>query len=231
MRDKLAKHPADPKTVRKDELRQRCLARAQEHRRQLLERCRGAPAEPMDAQALSREILSAELASGEDDGPWSHLSHDAFIEIMTATEQTLLQELRDDLAALGGGNGDDEAAQQYEEYLQEEERLLALLEEDDDPDGGVSGAVPCPLCAQGVVWQGRGTLECSRCASHGCALRLFTGDHPAPLQLLRERMATLLQQHTFSGCRGEARCRLPVAGEAGMLVLGCQTCAVHVAVV
>ena len=50
------------------------------------------------------------------------------------------------------------------------------------------------------------TLTLTRCASHGCPLQLPTGDHPAPLQLLRERMGTLLQQHASSGCRGVARC-------------------------
>ena len=50
------------------------------------------------------------------------------------------------------------------------------------------------------------TLTLTRCASHGCPLQLPTGDHPAPLHLLRERMGTLLQQHASSGCRGVARC-------------------------
>ena len=34
------------------------------------------------------------------DDPWAHLSHDAFIELMTATEQTLMQELQEDVATL-----------------------------------------------------------------------------------------------------------------------------------
>ena len=50
------------------------------------------------------------------------------------------------------------------------------------------------------------TLTLTRRVSHDCPLQLHTGDHPAPLQLLRERMATLLQQHACSGCRGAARC-------------------------
>ena len=62
------------------------------------------------------------------DDPWADLSHDAFIELMTATEQTLRQELREDVALLGGG--DEAGARQYEDYLQaEEERLKVLINE------------------------------------------------------------------------------------------------------
>ena len=93
--------------------------------------------------------------------------------------------------------------------------------------------MPCPLCGEGVAWQTQGALACSRNASHGCAFHLFTHDHPAPLQLLRERMSTLLQQHAASGCHGIARCRLPGFGEAGAgrLLLECETCRVQTTVV
>tara|TARA_B110001452_G_scaffold70553_1_gene56971 strand:+ start:584 stop:1333 length:750 start_codon:yes stop_codon:yes gene_type:complete len=240
---------AEPMTGRrvlaKEALRQRCVARAQQHRREvLLRRREGGSAEPMDAQALCREIVSAEMRSGgcgvvdddDDDSPWAHLSQDAFIDIMTATEQTLLQEMRDDLASIDdiGGGDDEEAARHYEEYLRgEEERIQALLEQEEaqPPDGGGGNLVPCPLCHQGFVWQTQGVLECSQRGSHGCAFRLLTHDHPAPLQLLRERLGTLLQQHALSGCRGHAQCRMPIAGEAGMLLLGCGTCGSQVTVV
>lgn len=225
------------RVLAKDALRQRCVARAQQHRRELLLRRReGCSVEPMDAQALCREIVSAEMRSGgvvvdnDDDSPWAHLSHDTFIDIMTATEQTLLQEMRDDLASIGdvGGGDNEEAARHYEEYMQgEEERIQALLEQEEaqPPDSGSSSnLVPCPLCHQGFVWQTQGGLECNRRGSHGCAFQLLTHDHPAPLQLLRERLGTRLQQHALSGCRGHAQCRLPLAGEAGMLLLGCGTC-------
>ena len=240
---------AEPMTGRrvlaKEALRQRCVARAQQHRRELLLRRReGGSAEPMDAQALCREIVSAEMRSSgggfsdyddDDGGPWADLSHDAFIDIMMATEQTLLQEMRDDLASLDdiGGGDDEAAARHYEEYLRgEEERIQALLEQEEaQPTDSGSGLVPCPLCHQGFVWQTQGVLECSRRGSHGCAFQLLTHDHPAPLQLLRERLGTLLQQHALSGCRGHAQCRMPIAGEAGMLLLSCGTCGSQVTVV
>ena len=224
----------------KEDLRRRCVQRAQEHRRQLLARRRDAPsgeddAVPMDAQALCREIVSSEMLSGGGgDDPWAHLSHDAYIELMTATEQTLLQELRADVAVLA--DDDEVAAAQYEEYLRsEDERMQALLEEAEaDGHGGPAlheEHVPCPLCEHGAVWQTLGTLECSRCASHGCTFRLLTHDHPAPLLLLRERLGTLLGQHAASGCCGAPRCRLPVPGEQSLLLLGCDVCGVQVSVV
>ena len=58
----------------------------------------------MDAQALCREIISAEM-DGSGGDPWAGLSHDAYIEVMTSMEQTLLHEMRSDVALLGAGAG------------------------------------------------------------------------------------------------------------------------------
>ena len=56
----------------------------------------------MDAQALCREIISAEMHSSGGD-PREGLSEDAYTELMIAMEQTLLQEMRNDVASLGAG--------------------------------------------------------------------------------------------------------------------------------
>ena len=57
---------------------------------------------PMDAQALCREIISAEMHSSGGD-PREGLSEDAYTELMIAMEQTLLHEMRSDVASLGAG--------------------------------------------------------------------------------------------------------------------------------
>jgi len=60
---------------------------------------------PMDAEALCREIISAEMhsSSSSSGDPWDGLSTDAYTELMIAMEQTLLHEMRSDVASLGAG--------------------------------------------------------------------------------------------------------------------------------
>ena len=55
----------------------------------------------MDAQALCREIICEMHGSGSD--PYAGLSHDAYIELMTSMEATLLHEMHRDVAMLGVG--------------------------------------------------------------------------------------------------------------------------------
>ena len=57
----------------------------------------------MDAQALCQEIIKAEMSFGGD--PWASLSSDAYTELMIAMEQTLLHEMRSDVASLGAHSG------------------------------------------------------------------------------------------------------------------------------
>ena len=76
-----------------------------------------------------------------------------------------------------------------------------------------------------------GWVVCNRGAAGDCALRLWAEGHPAPVELLRERMATLLSQHGLA-CRGRARCRLPTEFEAtGRLLMSCETCGSNAVVV
>ena len=96
--------------------------------------------------------------------------------------------------------------------------------------GGAS--VLCPLCERGALLHtADGWVVCNRGAAGDCALRLWAEGHPAPVELLRERMATLLSQHGLA-CRGRARCRLPTEFEAtGRLLMSCETCGSNAVVV
>ena len=88
------------------------------------------------------------------------------------------------------------------------------------------------VCERGALLHtADGWVVCNRGAAGDCALRLWAEGHPAPIELLRERMATLLSQHGLA-CRGRARCRLPTEFEAtGRLLMSCETCGSNVVVV
>ena len=221
-------------------LRRRCIARAQEARQAVLSRQRGI-SDGLDASAVARDIISAELREascagwarrgprqdGEPD-PHADLDFEAYAELLAATEQSLLAELREDVASLDGPGGEE-----YEAFLDwaaqgDEARLREAA---DEADGG-GASVLCPLCERGALLHtADGWVVCNRGAAGDCALRLWAEGHPAPVELLRERMATLLSQHGLA-CRGRARCRLPTEFEAtGRLLMSCETCGSNVVVV
>ena len=105
-------------------LRRRCIARAQEARQAVLSRQRGI-SDGLDASAVARDIISAELREascagwarrgpsqdGEPD-PHADLDFEAYAELLAATEQSLLAELREDVASLDGPGGEE-----YEAFL------------------------------------------------------------------------------------------------------------------
>ena len=110
---------AEPATGRRkdwkeEQLARRCMQRMEavrdERRKQVAARrgslaAGGGEVVPMDAQALCREIISAEMhsSSSSSGDPWDGLSTDAYTELMIAMEQTLLHEMRSDVASLGAG--------------------------------------------------------------------------------------------------------------------------------
>ena len=98
-------------------------------------------------------------------------------------------------------------------------------------DAAGSGVL-CPLCARGLLTLAPdGCVACSA-AADGCALRLDARGHPAPIELLRERMDALLCEHGRR-CGGPPSCRLPLPAERhlGMLLFCCATCGVATGVV
>ena len=128
---------------------------------------------------------------------------------------------------------DLEYGEEYEAFLDwaAQGDAARLREAADEADGG-GASVLCPLCERGALLHtADGWVVCNRGAAGDCALRLWAEGHPAPVELLRERMATLLSQHGLA-CRGRARCRLPTEFEAtGRLLMSCETCGSNVEVV
>ena len=166
---------------------------------------------------------------GDDAQLQQQLGHDAYLELMTSTEEALLRELEVDLAYLGG----DDQTGEYEAYMAHQE-LMAVASVEEAPLQN-EDRVLCPLCLRGSLQLRDGCLiVCDRWATDGggCNLHLETQGHPSPLELLRERMCLLLNEHG-SHCRGSACCRLPLQGEqaTGLLLLTCQQCGMDAPVV
>ena len=172
------------------------------------------------------------------------LGREAYIELMAATEEELVRELQQQeeaaAAAAAAGSGAAptgsvaDGALEYEEFLEAEDALLQQIAEAEAADGGLGGPsnVLCPLCVRApLVLTADGCVACSA-AGDGCALRLDARGHPQPLELLRERMDTLLREHG-QRCGGPPCCRLPAVHERhlGMLLFCCNTCGVSVGVV
>ena len=152
-------------------LRRRCIARAQDARQALLSRQRGI-SDGLDASAVARDIISAELREascagwarrgpsqdGEPD-PHADLDFEAYAELLAATEQSLLAELREDVASLDGPGGEE-----YEAFLDwaaqgDEARLREAA---DEADGG-GASVLCPLCERGALLHtADGWVVCNR---------------------------------------------------------------------
>ena len=153
------------------------------------------------------------------------LGREAYLELIAATEETLLRELQREDAVDGGSS-----AQEFEEYLAAEDALLAQDFETSSPVS--ESAVLCPLCMRArLILTADGCVACSA-AADGCALHLDARGHPAPLDLLRERMDVLLREHAQQ-CGGPPCCRLPLPPERqiGMLLFCCPACGIATGVV
>lgn len=260
MRRVLPATRTEPKTSRvKEDLRRRCIVRAAAQREALIARARGGAA-PLGTSALAQDIIKVELmalsappgASSPSCSAWSEadevrlhatLGREAYLELMSATEESLLRELEG--AGWSGGSGgdgggssaaDDEATvEAYEAYLREEE-VQALAAADGPAAGSLEAvdSVPCPLCVRAPLQLGAGgCVECSLAPTGGCALRIDTHGRAAPLQLLREQMCVLLEEHR-ARCPAQASCRLPLSpaeAQLGQLLFGCGACGLCVGVV
>jgi len=184
--------------------------------------CRGA----VPVAALCQGIISKQL--GEEASCFDGLDEDEYVELMATMEE----ELRASVAA-------EQEAEFLAREAAEEARLQEMLTEE-----GVAGAVPCPICSRGTLFVSpEGCVACSCYQAqgspfggapagfeHGCMLRLDACGVPAPLELLRERMCRLLEEHGRV-CQRRPSCRLPLPGETlGMLVFECD-CGVRTGVV
>ena len=232
----------DPARTVKEDLRRRCLVRAAAQRQALLSQHRQASVAISMASIVAEELRSVR-AGGEAARPsaWSEedeallqaqLGREAYLELMAATEETLLREL-DQEASMACGSSEWSMAEDYEEYLTAEDALIAQLDGETTPplDGGSTGVL-CPLCVRApLTLTADGCVKCSA-AGDGCALQLDAKGHPAPIDLLRERMDALLREHG-QRCNGPPCCRLPLPAERplGMLLFCCHVCGVVTGVV
>ena len=228
-------HPSVPRresALSKDRalagLRQRCLRRARQQRSELIRQSRdmGSPASvesPLTPDALNG-IIASELRTAAAHNGLAALADAGgstdYLELMAALEQEVLRDLANDVSSL-----------MEEEYLAHEsseeahiQHLLAdALPHDDDK-------VLCPICySHHLMLSVDGRIECE---GDGCPLRLDARGHAAPLELLRERMCTLLQQHSET-CDGMPTCRMPESHERslGTLLLSCVKCQCNIGVV
>ncbi|KAL3899683.1 MAG: hypothetical protein SGPRY_012603, partial [Prymnesium sp.] len=203
---------------RLDALRQRCLSRVREERERRLGARRGMklqPEQPLTLHHIVRAELQA-VATRERRVPsavWTEddeaelqdsLGADAYLELMTSTEIELLSELQAGMSSSLG------LADEYELYVQQEEAFLAM-----NAESAVrynEDAVPCPLCMRGTLQLvANGVMIiCSRnsaAAESDCTFKLNSQGHPAPIELLRERMCFLLSEHSRC-CQGFAGCKM-----------------------
>jgi hypothetical protein len=196
-------------------------------------------AEELQHTPVGRGDATASAWTETDDAQLqATLGRDAYLELMAATEELIMRELEQHgegaLDAEEAANGEAAAAvHEYEAYLAAEAESAreaeALLAE------GSTDAVLCPLCARGtliVAPDGIVVCTCSQIAA--CPLRLDARGHPAPIDVLRERMDALITEHSRH-CDGLASCRLPTLAEQqqglGMLLFCCSTCNARVGVV
>lgn len=215
------------------ELRRRCQERLTQSRKGRVAQARSAVVSPhtqsdapwgMDqdyARGAAGAVGGASSWSEADERAiYQQLGHDAYIELMAATEQDLLRELEADVAFLSEGN-----TSEYEAYLTHEDALLRAAADEVSAGLAAPDTVPCPLCMRGALQlRADGIIVCSL-GSDGCALQLDSRGHHAPVEALRARMCSLLQSHGQQ-CRGLAYCRMPPPGEegAGRLLLTCNEC-------
>ncbi|KAL1524277.1 hypothetical protein AB1Y20_019180 [Prymnesium parvum] len=225
-------------------LRERCVQHAQQRRQLLLWERRGAPSSKAPDPQL-QAIVRAELnsVSSRPSARWTEadeaelqaeLGPEGYLELMAATEAELLHELQADLAHLHGAVIDGHV-REYESYLEQEQALLCAGAEAAVWMGAES--VLCPVCMRGALHFNGAAVVCSRHSSDGagCPLWLQAQPHPEPLEVLRERMSALLDEHG-RGCQAVPRCRMvsaheQAAGVAACLLLDCTQCGSHAPVV
>ena len=220
---------SDPQNRRQD-LRRRCMIRAKQHRTELLAAARGTDTQ---LRTLCHSIVACEMespggaafrspadAAGSSDDSMADLGHDEYVEMMAAMEEEIERELRAELHALEPCVEQELA--DYEAYERAKFEASAA-----DPE---CAAVLCPLCMQGQLTLA--AAHCVACDRAGCALRLETGGHPAPIEMIRERMCALMDEHARH-CGATACCRLPTPAERqhGALFFGCPACGVNAVVV
>ena len=235
-----------PSTTRlKEDLRRRALARVAEQRAALVQRRR---TEPGVSNALDMELQWASMGGSRAAGgstsmsslAWTEadearlqeqLGHEAYLELMAATEEALLRELESDVTDL---DQEEErrvaeacAISEYEELLLDEElQELSGLE-----SGGGGAAVSsddvvlCPLCWRaGLALDGLGFVTCAA----QCGLRLDArGATSPPLELLRARLNTLHTDHSRRCTASAGGCRITLPSEQetlGLLAFGCDAC-------
>ena len=163
----------------------------------------------------------------------AQLGREAYLELMAATEESLLQELESVVSVDATTSASEwSSEQEYEEFLAAEDAMLAAQGVAAQPSDSQHASVLCPLCVRApLALTADGCVTCSA-AGDGCAMRLDARGHPAPLELLRERMDTLLREHARQ-CGGQACCRLPLPAESslGLLLFCCPACGCAVGVV
>jgi hypothetical protein len=249
MRRSRAEVNRTPRTRVHEDLRRRCLARASAAREQLRAQHRsiGSSGEERHADvSIISAIVAEELRrTPHRDGPsearpsaWSEadeaalqaaLGKEAYLELMAATEETLLREYEN------GADDDHHHADHWSsDAAREYEMYVAAQAEEHDATGDEAGAVLCPLCVRSTLTlSGDGHVTCRGGLHEGsCPLRLPAQGHPAPIELLRSRMDTLLHKHSQQ-CGGQACCRLPLPAESslGLLLFCCPACGCAVGVV
>jgi hypothetical protein len=225
----------------KEDLRRRCMLRAAAQRQALLAQHRQASEAISMAALVADELRRTPIGGEARPSAWSEadelrlqaqLGREAYLELMAATEESLLQELQRHAREPAGAAQNDEwaLAQEYEDYLLSEDERFTAQGEVMPSESPLE--ILCPLCVAAPLKQtADGCVTCSAAAT-GCALHLDARGHPAPLELLRERMDTLLREHS-QRCAGQACCRLPLPAERslGMLLFCCPACGVATGVV
>ena len=216
-----------------EDLRRRCLARAAAAREQQRMANRNSNDQKTTLSAIVAEELRRDtmVPTEVDARPsaWTEadeaalqeaLGQEAYLELMAATEESLMHDLgygQDGMQRRQLQHWEDAEAE-YEAYEAAQAAVALDAAEDQQHD-----QVLCPLCVRAnLLHTSDGFVSCT---NEQCALRLDARGHPAPLELLRERMDLLLREHS-QRCQGQACCRRPLQTEQslGMLLFSCPTC-------
>ena len=227
----------------KDDLRRRCLARTTSQRAALIARRRQVHGSVTESHAAA---LGAELMNTYDQRThacvsrttaWTEadearlqfeLGNEAYLELMAATEESLLLELEADVATLEDTASveDEPAVREYEAMLAAEECQLLQEAERAPVSDGAAGSVLCPICWQApLLLDASGFVTCSA----SCGVHLDARTAPSePLELLRARLDQLHNEHRRT-CSAVAGARIPTLIERptlGQLAFACPTCGV-----
>ena len=154
-----------------------------------------------------------------------------YVEIMTSIEESLKQELENDIAAISEIDIAAISEIEFMEYeVYEAERLNALITAASTPQ---EEYVLCPLCRKGNVYDNSGCLVCDRYthdAGIACDFCVDARGIQDPLALFRHQMCTVLTEHSRS-CMGHGFCRLATSGEMGRLIYACYDCGLSCVVI